>query len=561
MPDFSFQKRAIDLVVAGSGATLLQAPTGAGKTRMAMAIARQLPGPTLFVAESREIIKQTMDTAQRAGLRAFPLTASTRTEWKQMQNVHKMGVDFVAASQKTAWSRARRGHDLGNYPTIIVDEAHHVRARTYQELLANWPDARLILMTATPIRSDGKGLGDVAECMVQGKDYGGSYSDLIKAEVLVPCAAENVWTWPKDLSRVKTLAGDYAMGGERGAAGLMDVPKLVGDVVSHWLSLAADRKTICYTSSVGHAENLMHAFQLEGVEARMISATTPKEDRDTILRDLQRGDVQVVTNYGVLTEGFDCPNVSCIVLARPTKHLGTYLQMVGRGLRACEGKHDLMLLDHVGNVIQHGLPGTDIEWALEADKGCVGKADTKNKVRPCPRCAQVLDEKRRCKSCGWGPVPSPKTAEDRQQTKEWEDMSYQDDVNLVQLSTDRVAEITKVNTSPQRAEYARLRKLSEDQGFKQGFAAAQYKEQFGDWPPTIWDLPDPTKVEPHDFLTAAREHAAERGWKPGFAAFIFKETYGDWPPWDNRTQSAAPAVPAPEPEADVAADPEEEVPF
>ena len=559
MPDYSFQQKAVDLVVSGTGPTLLQAPTGAGKTRMAMSIARRLPGPTLFVAESREIIKQTMETAQRAGFRAFPLTANTRTDRKQMENVHKMGVDFVAASQKTAWSRAGRGHNLGDYPTIIVDEAHHVRARTYQELLANWPNARLILMTATPIRSDGKGLGDVADTLVQGRDYGGSYSDLTKAEVLVPCGPENVWTWPKDLSRVKTLAGDYAMGGERGAANLMDVPKIAGDVVSHWIELACDRKTICYTSSVGHAENLMHSFQLEGVEARMISATTPKEERDTILCELRDGDVQVVTNYGVLTEGFDCPNVSCIVLARPTKHLGTYLQMVGRGLRSSTGKDNLLLLDHVGNVVTHGLPGTDIVWALEGDKGRVGEAEKKKKVRPCPRCAQVLNEKRRCNNCGWGPVPSPKTSADRQQTKEWEDMSYQDDVNLMQLSSERVAEIKQVQTSPKRAEYQRLKKLVVDRGLKPGFAAMQFKEQYDEWPPTVWDLPDPTKVEPFEFLEAARQLAADKGWKPGFAAYCFKEQYGDWPPYDSRTPAVAKVseeVPAaPETPA------EEEIPF
>ena len=529
MPDFSFQAEAVAQVMAALGeyqSVLLQAPTGAGKTQMATEIARQCEPPVMFVAESREIIRQTVDAFKGQGLETDALTSDVKTGHQAEFN--DFGVPYVIASQKTAWSRAVRAkHDLGEYRTIIIDEAHHIRARTYHELLDCWPDAKRVLLTATPVRGDGKGLGNLADAMVQGDDYGGNYSHLTSSGVLVPCPRDKVWSWPVDLRGVRKQAGDYSMGGAKGASKVMDTPKLVGDIVRHWKDLAEDRPTIVYTTSVAHAQHLEEAFKAEGVPAATVHAETSKADRDRYLAGLEFGEFKVVCNFAVLTEGFDCPPVSCIVLARPTQLFGLYIQMVGRGLRACEGKGDLMVLDHAGIVPKHGMPGSDIEWKLtETDDAALSKEP---RAIPCPECNAILLSTGKCGACGWEPERRSVVQNGSGWQNEHESDRHAVEVNLVRMSDQKRAEITADMQAPERSEFHRLKAVAEQKGLKPGWAAYRFKERYGEWPKDTWHLPNPLTCGPEMYLAAARAFAAEKGWKPGWAAHKYKEVYGEWP--------------------------------
>ena len=532
MPSYAFQWDAIEQVMTAlqeHQSVLLQCPTGGGKTRMATEIARLCEPRVLFIAESREIIKQSISTFEGQYMDVDSLTADRVTGGAAFDG---FSADFVIASQRTAWSRGvKRGHDLGDFRTIVIDEAHHIRARTYHELLKLWPDAKRVLLTATPVRGDGKGLGNVATCMVQGSDYGGNYSHLTDAGVLVPCPPDRVWSWPQSLSGVRTQAGDYAMGGEKGAAKVMDTPKLVGDIVAHWKDLAEGRPTIVYATTVAHAEHIEQAFLEAGVRAATVHAKTDKVERDRILTDLSDGEVEVVCNYGVLTEGFDCPSLSCIVLARPTKQQGLYLQMVGRGLRACEGKRDLMVLDHAGIVPMHGLPGTDIQWHLTED----GRASVSTglKAVPCPKCRAILNSRGACGACGWKPEKRLRFKDGEQLAGgEHEDDGHEKKINLVRMSDQKAAEIKAEASSERKSEYWRLRKVASKRGLSDGWAAHKFKDRYGEWPPYIWQLPNPLKVQPAEFLEAAQRFAQSKGWKKGWASFQFKNVYGQWPPRD-----------------------------
>ena len=523
---YQYQQEAVGQVLSAletNRRVLLQCPTGGGKTIMAMELARQLPAPMMFLAERREIIAQTRATFESNAMIADALTASSSTGRAVFDG---FASDYVIASQRTAWSRAVKAkHNLGDFKTIIIDEAHHGRARTYEELLAKWPDAKHVLLTATPVRGDGKGLGNIADTMVQASDYGGNYTDLVERGTLVPCPAERVWSWPADLRGIRTQAGDYAMGGQKGAARVMDTPKLVGDIVKHWHALAEGRQTIVYATSVAHAEHIEAGLQETGVEARTVHAGTDKVERREYLDALSNGEVKVVCNFGVLTEGFDCPPVSCIVLARPTKQYGLYIQMVGRGLRASPGKDDLMVLDHAGIVPMHGLPGQDVEWVLSTTQDAVEKRGPK--AVPCPDCAAILRQDGKCGQCGYAP-----TRAERVSTPfgmEYEADGVEEGVALVRFTDAREAKLKAIASDPRRAEFHRLAQVAKRKGFKPGWAAYKFKDRYGEWPPALWRLPSPLTCSPEQFLTAAQREAAQNGWKPGWAAAQFKEAYGRYP--------------------------------
>jgi superfamily II DNA or RNA helicase len=186
-----------------------------------------------------------------------------------------------------------------------------------------YPEAKIIGMTATPCRRDGRGLGNVFTDLVLAPGV----EELIEQKHLV---GTRVFSWDVDLKGVRTSKGDYV---ESELEARMNTDKLVGDIISHHQRLAKGRKTVLFASGVGHSIHLAREFQAAGVRAEHLDGSTPIEERESILRRLSSGDLEVVSNCMVLTEGWDQPDVSCLVLARPTKSLGLYLQMAGRRLR------------------------------------------------------------------------------------------------------------------------------------------------------------------------------------------------------------------------------------
>jgi superfamily II DNA or RNA helicase len=288
---------------------------------------------------------------------------------------------------------------------VVIDEAHHVRARSYRQILNAFPEAVILGATATPCRGDGRGLGNVFEVIVACPPV----ADLIAAGYLVPTRVFAP-TRP-DLTGVKVNRGDYV---ESQLAERMDVGHLVGDIVSHWHRLAERRHTVVFASGVGHSVHLRDEFRHAGVLAEHIDGTTPAEERDAILAQLAAGTVEVVCNAMVLTEGWDCPEVSCLVLGRPTRHHGLYRQMVGRVLRPAPGKTDALVLDHAGAVFEHGFVEEPVIWTLDQDKRAENPTQNSRNQRrapaltTCPECAAVRLEGRACPQCGW--QPRPKTA-------------------------------------------------------------------------------------------------------------------------------------------------------
>src|SRR5215470_2202089 len=148
----------------------------------------------------------------------------------------------------------------------------------------------------------------------------------------------------------------------------MDQPKLIGDIVTHWHKYGERRKTVCFAVNVSHSVHLRDEFIRSDVRAEHIDGGTPKKERDEVLKRLEAGETELVTNCMVLTEGWDMPEVGCCILARPTRKMGLFRQMVGRVLRPAPGKSDAIIIDHSGAVFRHGFPEDPVTWTLDPDR-------------------------------------------------------------------------------------------------------------------------------------------------------------------------------------------------
>ena len=381
-----YQQQAIegvrDAFRAGHRAPLLVAPTGAGKTVMFGFVAGQTASRgkrVLIVAHRRELIRQASrkltETGVDHGIIAPGHTPSR--ELVQVGSVQTLGrrLDRVAAP------------DL-----IVIDEAHHAVAGQWADVVAAFPAARILGVTATPERLDGRGLGVEAGGCFDALVMGPAVLDLIEGGFLSPTRVFAPAEAP-DLSGIRTVAGDYATGALSAA---MERPKVVGDAVAHYAKHADGQPAILFSPSVAHAETMAAAFRAAGYRAAAASGSTPAAERDAAIAGLATGAVQVLCSCDLISEGLDVPAVGCVILMRPTKSLGLYLQQVGRGLRPAPGKSHLIVLDHAGNSLTHGMIEQPREWSLAGRKRKAGAAEAKQ----CPSCYAVHAPARECPACG-----------------------------------------------------------------------------------------------------------------------------------------------------------------
>lgn len=449
---------------------LLVAATGAGKTIIAGEIIRRARDKhILFLAHRRELIFSARDKLAKFGIHAGVILAG---EPRQAMR----GVQI--ASVQTLWARCIRGDsDLPPADLVFVDEAHHARARTYRRIVESYPDARIIGLTATPCRKDGRGLGGTFEALVECPQV----RELIDLKHLVPTKVFAPST--PDLKGVHTRQGDYV---ESELANRVDRPELVGDIVTHWHRLAERRKTVVFATSVAHSIHLKDEFIKSGVKAEHIDGSTPKDERDEILARLSCGDLELVTNCMVLTEGWDQPDVSCCVLARPTKSLGLYRQMAGRVIRPAPGKIDAIILDHAGAVFAHGFVEDPVIWTLEPDRKAEnpehearGLSATRE-LLTCSQCQAVRSAGKPCPNCGFMP------------RRPGEHLHVRDgDLHRV----DQAGVHRHEHSPEERHHFHRmLAHIAEDRGYKPGWVAHQYKARFGQYPP--WGQIEPLEPSP-----------------------------------------------------------------
>lgn len=397
-----YQVDAIDRVRQryrrGERSVLLCAPTGAGKTVIGAAViagALERGSRVVFLAHRRELIRQTYGKLIDAGVAhddVGVVMAGVRLEQPQLGAPRDWAARPVAPIQVASIDTLRARPARPPADLVIIDEAHRALAATYRRATDEWyPQARVLGLTATPVRADGRGLSDLFAAL----EVVASVAELVAAGYLVE---PRVWSAPRDpdLSRVRVRGGDYDA---HQLSEAMSDRGLVGDIVEHWIERAGDRRTVVFASSVEHSRQIVARFVAAGIRAEHLDGTMGADERDAILTRLASGETQIVSNCEVLCEGWDQPAVKCLVLARPTKSLGLYLQQAGRVLRPWRDT-SCVILDHAGNAIEHGLPQAPREWSLNGRR----KRDTAKRLPPAVTChgcrAVVPPSTRVCPACG-----------------------------------------------------------------------------------------------------------------------------------------------------------------
>jgi DNA repair protein RadD len=448
----------IDAAFAAGAKVLYVLPTGAGKTVVAAAIVErtvQVGKRVLMLTHRREILKQ---TSFKIPFEHGLIQAGLNID---------LSYPIQIASVQTLWARCMRTDKvpLPAADLIVVDEAQHIAARTWRLILEAYPNARLLGLTATPCRADGRGLGNYFTKMIEGPQI----PELIKLKHLVP----TIYYAPAnpDLIGVETRQGDYAV---NQLADRMNRNDLVGDIVSNWHKYGQRRKSLVFCVDVAHSVHVKDEFAKSGVKAEHVDGSTPKTERDEILARLASGETEVVCNCMVLTEGFDLPAIACIVLARPTKQIGLFRQMAGRGLRPAPGKSNLILIDHSGAVYRHGLLEDRIEWTLDTDKRAKNPVHesrdqkTISRLVECSQCGALRTGGEACGHCGFLPKRRP-------------DAIIFREGELARI--DRSGNpLTSSDPHERMRWHAMLTYIAAERSYRAGWVSHKYKEKFGTWP-------------------------------------------------------------------------------
>lgn len=376
--------------------TLVVAPTGAGKTIMLSALVgkRSEKNQSILVLQHRdELVSQNMGKFALVNPNiSTSVVNAARKDWNGK----------VSFAMVQTLSRENNLSDMPKLDMIVVDEAHHVIADTYQRIINAAKKANqkieVVGFTATPNRGDKKGLRDIFTNCSHQIEIG----TLIREGFLVQPRTFVVDVGVQDdLRTVRKTITDFDM---TEVEGIMNRRAVNKRVVEEWMEKAGDRKTIVFCSTIQHAQDLCEEFKLAGVSAETVTGDTPKDDREEILDGLSHGDIQVVVNVAVLTEGFDAPPVSCVVLTRPCSYKATMVQMIGRGLRTINPeefpgvvKTDCIVMDFGTSVLTHGSLDDSVNLdGSQADPNEENEAPTKE----CPNCkAEVPLSVRECPFC------------------------------------------------------------------------------------------------------------------------------------------------------------------
>ncbi len=370
-------------ISAGHHAPLYVLPTGGGKTCVGAEICRSAASKTnrvLFIVHRREIMEQT-----RAKLATFGISAGLIAPGRPPT------ADLVQVAMIQTLVRrlaAVRRPDL-----IIVDEFHHVLPdNSHGRALAYWREVPRVGLTATPCRLDQRGLRDSADDLIMGPTVATLVRDgfLSYPVLYAPPGASS--------EQYHVRRGDFDMDEQQRA---MSARSIVGDVIAHYRRHFNGAPAICFCVNVEHSKLMARQFSDAGYLALPVYGDMADVDRERALRGLATGEVQVVTSCDLISEGFDTPAVTGVILLRRTLSLGLYLQQVGRSLRPFPGKTRAVILDHAGNYTLHGHVMAERRWSLDSQR----RDPRKEKVpetTACPRCYGIFPgHPSKCPACGF----------------------------------------------------------------------------------------------------------------------------------------------------------------
>lgn len=418
----------------GRKSVLAVLPTGGGKTVCFSYIAEQASrkGNRVLVLVHRQ---ELLDQASRA----MPMPHGRISAGRSMDLSHAVQV----ASVQTV---ARRLHLLPRdfFQLLVVDEAHHTTAGTWAKVVQHFAAAKLLGVTATPIRSDGRGLGEHYQAMVQGPtaEQLTDQGFLAAAKVLAPPGF--------DSTGLRKRMGDFDPKQAEQRVGT-----IMGDCLGHYRKHLPGQTAIAFCCSVAHAEAVARLFISAGVPAASIDGTMDAANRRQLLADLAIGRIRILTSCALIGEGVDVPSVGGCILLRPTASTSLHLQMIGRCLRPQPGKR-AVVLDHVGNTLRLGHHLEPREWTLDGLKK--RDRDQAPSVKVCPQCfATSASAVQVCRECGH--VFAPQERRELQQV----------DGELVEMA------VAKRREQSSARDLEALRELAQQRGYKRGWAERVYQ--------------------------------------------------------------------------------------
>ena len=347
---------------------MAQMPTGTGKTVVLASVVESFLGEhplksVWIVAHRRELVSQIQETIERVfsnrlaekedgssdNLIEKPLDSSLFTLRPSL--IKAMSIQWLA----------RHYDEIGEEPgMIVIDEAHHALAKTYKEMWERFPKAKFLGLTATPCRLNGKGFTDLFDVLVQSWSVPEFISKgRLATYDFVSIKSNGVTQRLIDSLQKRGADGDYQ---NKEMDMLLNKRPSIERLYRSFEEYGKDRKGIVYAINISHAKKIMELYQEHGIKAVAIDSKTPAAERQADIEAFKKGDIQVLVNVYIFSEGFDCPDVEFVQLACPTLSLAKYLQMVGRGLRVAKGKKCCVIIDNVGLYRVFGLPSQIWDW-------------------------------------------------------------------------------------------------------------------------------------------------------------------------------------------------------
>ena len=341
---------------------MAQMPTGTGKTYLLTAVIDSFVSnnpmeKVWIVAHRRELVSQIDET-----VRKFHSYFASNTS-SLLSSVKAMSIQWLM----------RHYDEIEEEPgMIVIDEAHHALAKTYKEMWERFPKAKFLGLTATPCRLNGKGFTDLFDILVQSWSVPEFISKgRLATYDFVSIKSDGVTQRLIDSLQKRGADGDYQ---NKEMDMLLNKKPSIERLYQSLEEFGKDRKGIVYAINISHAQKITKLYQEHGVKAIAIDSKTPAVERQQDIEAFKKGDIQVLVNVDIFSEGFDCPDVEFVQLARPTLSLAKYLQMVGRGLRVAKGKKNCVIIDNVGLYRVFGLPSQVWNWnAMFEGKLKVGK--------------------------------------------------------------------------------------------------------------------------------------------------------------------------------------------
>lgn len=363
-------KERIEKALRLHRSVMAQMPTGTGKTYLLTAVIDSFVSnnpmeKVWIVAHRRELVSQIDET-----VRKFHSYSASNTS-SLLSSVKAMSIQWLM----------RHYDEIEEEPgMIVIDEAHHALAKTYKEMWERFPKAKFLGLTATPCRLNGKGFTDLFDVLVQSWDVPEFISKgRLATYDFVSIKSDGMTQRLIDSLQKRGADGDYQ---NKEMDMLLNKKPSIERLYRSLEEFGKDRKGIVYAINISHAQKITKLYQENGVKAIAIDSKTPATERQQDIEAFKKGDIQVLVNVDIFSEGFDCPDVEFVQLARPTLSLAKYLQMVGRGLRVAKGKKNCVIIDNVGLYRVFGLPSQVWNWnAMFEGKLKVGKKKETAKER------------------------------------------------------------------------------------------------------------------------------------------------------------------------------------